>query len=84
MARRFFSFRDFDWVLLGFVLILSVVSVMEIKSATQQTKFHGFDTKQIGFLAIGLALMFVMSLIDYHRLSVTAGGGPISLSSAAT
>lgn len=68
MARRLFSFRDFDWVLLGFILALSVVSVLEIKSATLHTKFHGFDSKQIGFLAIGLLLMFVMSLIDYHRL----------------
>jgi len=62
------SFRDFDWILLGFVLILSVISVLEIKSATLHTKFHGFDTKQIGFLAVGLVLMFLISLIDYHRL----------------
>jgi rod shape determining protein RodA len=65
---RLSSYRDFDWVLLGFVLLLSVISVLEIKSATVHTKFHGFDTKQIGFLAIGLFLMFVISLIDYHRL----------------
>ena len=66
--RRLSSFRDFDWVLLGFVLVLSVVSVLEIHSATLHTKFHGFDHKQIGFLATGLGLMFLMSLIDYHRL----------------
>ena len=65
---RLSSFRDFDWVLLAFVSILSVISVLEIKSATLHTKFHGFDTKQIGFLAVGLVLMFLMSLIDYHRL----------------
>ena len=65
---RLSSFRDFDWVLLAFVGILSVISVLEIKSATLHTKFHGFDTKQIGFLAVGLVLMFFMSLIDYHRL----------------
>ena len=65
---RLSSFRDFDWVLLVFVAILSVISVLEIKSATLHTKFHGFDTKQIGFLAVGLVLMFLMSLIDYHRL----------------
>ena len=65
---RLSSYRDFDWVLLGFVLVLSVVSVLEIKSATAHTKFHGFDTKQIGFLAIGLMLMFLISLVDYHRL----------------
>jgi rod shape determining protein RodA len=66
--RRLSSYRDFDWVLLGFVLLLSVISVLEIKSATLMTKFRGFDHKQIGFLLVGLVLMFLISLIDYHRL----------------
>ncbi len=65
---RLSSYRDFDWVLLGFVLLLSLISVLEIKSATLHTKFHGFDHKQIQFLAVGLVLMFLISLIDYHRL----------------
>jgi rod shape determining protein RodA len=65
---RLSSYRDFDWVLLGFVMLLSVISVLEIKSATLHTKFHGFETKQIGFLAVGLLLMFLISMIDYHRL----------------
>ncbi len=66
--QRLSSYRDFDWILLGFVLLLSLISVLEIKSATLHTKFHGFDTKQIGFLAIGIVLMFIISFIDYHRL----------------
>ena len=61
-------FRDFDWTLLGFVLVLSILSVLEIRSATAMTKFHGFQVKQMGFLAIGLGLMFLMSLVDYHLL----------------
>jgi rod shape determining protein RodA len=65
---RLSSYRDFDWVLLGFVGVLSVISVLEIKSATLHTKFHGFDHKQIVFLAAGLLLMFLISAIDYHRL----------------
>jgi rod shape determining protein RodA len=65
---RLSSYRDFDWVLLGFVLLLSVISVLEIKSATLHTKFHGFDHKQIEFLAVGLVMMFIISLIDYHVL----------------
>jgi rod shape determining protein RodA len=65
---RLSSYRDFDWVLLGFVLLLSLISVLEIKSATLHTKFHGFDQKQIGFLVVGVVLMFFISLIDYHRL----------------
>jgi rod shape determining protein RodA len=65
---RLSSYRDFDWVLLGFVLLLSLISVLEIKSATLHTKFHGFDQKQIVFLAVGVVLMFIISAIDYHRL----------------
>lgn len=65
---RFSSFRDFDWPLLGMVLVLSIISILEIKSATLHTKFHGFDHKQIGFLVAGVVLMFLISLIDYHRL----------------
>ena len=40
-------FRDFDWVLLGFVLALTLLSVLEIRSATAMTKFHGFQQKQM-------------------------------------
>ena len=61
-------FRDFDWVLLGFVLVLSVISVLEIRSATAMTKFHGFQQKQMLFLGIGIVVMFAISLVDYHRL----------------
>ncbi len=60
--------RDFDWTLLVFVLIMSVISVIEIRSATATTKFHGFQVKQMEFIAVGLVLMFVVSVIDYHRL----------------
>ncbi len=65
---RLSSFRDFDWPLLSLIGILSVISVLEIKSATLMTKFRGFDHKQILFLLAGMVLMFLISLIDYHRL----------------
>jgi rod shape determining protein RodA len=66
--RRFLSFRDFDWTLLGFVLILSVFSILEIYSATLHTKFVGFHRMQTLWLLGGLVAMFVFSLIDYHLL----------------
>ena len=66
--RRLISFRDFDWVLLGFVLLLSTISVLEIYSATLHTKFIHFDQKQVFWLLGGLVSMFVLSLIDYHFL----------------
>jgi rod shape determining protein RodA len=66
--QRFLRLRDFDWVLLSFVLLLSVISVLEIYSATLHTKFVGFQTKQIFWLIGGSVAMLVLSLIDYHRL----------------
>jgi rod shape determining protein RodA len=66
--RRFLSFRDFDWTLLGMVLILCAVSVLEIYSATLHTKYVGYHSKQILWIAAGLTAMFVIAKIDYHRL----------------
>jgi rod shape determining protein RodA len=66
--RRFSSFRDFDWMLLTLVLLMSIISVLEIKSATLHTKFRGFEDKQIAFLLAGVVLMFLISVIDYHWL----------------
>jgi len=66
--RRFLSLRDFDWTLLGFVLILSVISILEIYSATMHTKFVGFHKMQVLWLIGGLVAMFVFSVIDYHFL----------------
>jgi rod shape determining protein RodA len=66
--RRFLSFNDFDWVLLGLVLVLSVISVLEIYSATLHTKFVGFDKNQVLWLFGGMIAMFAISLINYHRL----------------
>lgn len=61
-------YRDFDWMLLGLVLLLSLVSVLEIRSATEMTKFHGFHQKQMIFLGVGIVVMFVSARLDYHRL----------------
>jgi rod shape determining protein RodA len=68
LMRRFLSFRDFDWTLLGFVMLLSVISVFEIYSATMHTKFVGFYKQQMLWTLGGLLAMFAVSLIDYHRL----------------
>lgn len=81
--QRFLSFRDFDWALLGLVLLLSIISVFEIYSATLHTKFVGFHVKQIFWLCGGLTAMFLFSLINYHRLIDTIvwiyGGSIVAL-----
>jgi rod shape determining protein RodA len=68
-TRRSLSFfRDFDWILLSLVLLLSVISVFEIYSATLHTKFVGFHKSQMVYLGVGLVLMFVMAKISYQAL----------------
>jgi rod shape determining protein RodA len=65
---RFISFRDFDWLLLLFVLLVCGLGVMEIQSATVHTKFAGAHIRQMYWIAAGLGCMFVMSLINYTAL----------------
>jgi rod shape determining protein RodA len=66
--RRFMTFRDFDWALLGMVCLLCAVSVLEIYSATLHTKYTGFHTKQMFWIGAGMVAMFIFAKIDYHRL----------------
>ena len=65
---RYFSLRDFDWLLLTFVLLICGLGVMEIYSATLHTKFVAVHTKQVYWIMGGIVLMLLMSLIDYHAL----------------
>src|SRR5712671_6073303 len=65
---RYVSFRDFDWLLLGFVLLICGLGVMEIQSATVHTKFAGSHIKQIYWVLGGVAAMFLVSLVNYQAL----------------
>ena len=65
---RYVSFKDFDWALVGFVLVICTLGVFEIRSATEHTKFAGAHLKQIYWILGGLAGMFIMSLLNYHML----------------
>jgi rod shape determining protein RodA len=63
---RYVSFRDFDWPLLGFVLLICAIGVTEIYSATLHTKFAGAHIKQVYWIIGGVIGMFLMSLINYQ------------------
>jgi rod shape determining protein RodA len=65
---RYVSFRDFDWPLLGFVLLICAIGVTEIYSATLHTKFAGAHIKQIYWIIGGVIGMFLMSLINYQAM----------------
>jgi rod shape determining protein RodA len=65
---RYVSYRDFDWVLLGFVLIICGMGVMEIHSATMHTKFAGAHVRQVYWVVGGVGAMFLVSLVNYQAL----------------
>jgi len=75
------SVRDFDWWLLAISLVLCAVGVLQIYSATLDSKWRDAWWKQIIWIAISLVAMWLMTQIDYHTLlgqvpilySVTAG-----------
>jgi len=65
---RYISYRDFDWVLLALVLLICSLGVVEIYSATLNTKFAGVHIKQVYWILGGVALMFVVSVLSYQAL----------------
>ena len=67
MSFRTISLRDFDWLLLAALLILSTLGVVQIYSTTVNTAFAGAHAKQIVWIAIGIGLMFLMCRYDYHE-----------------
>ncbi len=67
MARHR-SFRDLDGWLLLLSLVICALGVLQIYSATHDTKWHNAWWKQVLWIVIGLALMWVITSIDYHTL----------------
>jgi rod shape determining protein RodA len=65
---RYVSYRDFDWVLMGFVLAICALGVAQIHSATEHTKFAGAHIRQVYWVLAGLGAMFLVSLLNYQAL----------------
>ena len=65
---RYVSFRDFDWLLFIFVLMICGLGIMEIRSATMHTKFAGAHVKQVYWVMGGVVAMFLASLFNYQAL----------------
>ncbi|HEY5130060.1 MAG TPA: rod shape-determining protein RodA [Bradyrhizobium sp.] len=66
--KRYISFRDFDWLLMLFVMAICAAGVIEIYSATFGTKFAGSHVRQVYWILGGLVAMLVVSRINYHVL----------------
>ena len=60
--------QDFDWPLLAIVGAISLIGVMEIYSSTHASAMSGMQWKQLIWIGVGVAGMFIISQIDYHTL----------------
>jgi rod shape determining protein RodA len=59
---------DYDWWLFGLVLAICALGVAEIYSATHASHLAGMYTRQLVWIGVGIAAMFVLSRVDYHRI----------------
>ena len=64
----FRTVRDLDWPLTIVTLALCALGVLQIYSATLNTKWEDAWWKQIIWVGTGFAMMWVVSLFDYHAL----------------
>jgi rod shape determining protein RodA len=60
--------HDFDWTLLAIVGAISGLGVAEIYSSTHASGMAGMQYRQLIWIAVGLAGMFLISRVDYHTL----------------
>ena len=66
------NWKQFDWLLLGVVLLLCLLSFAMIYSATMGTELTDLWVRQVGFVIAGVVLVFVVALLDYRQLSLFA------------
>jgi rod shape determining protein RodA len=63
------SLRDLDWGLLLTALVICSIGVLQIYSATQDVEVWASAWwKQILYILIGCALLWIIASIDYHTL----------------
>ena len=65
---RYLSIRDLDWTMILIALIICVVGVMQIFSATLDTSSQGAWWKQAVYIVGGLLLMWIALSVDYHSM----------------
>jgi rod shape determining protein RodA len=65
---RYRSLRDLDWPLMIVSMIICALGVLQIYSATHDTKWHNAWWKQVVWILAAAGIMWVFTSIDYHTL----------------
>ena len=61
--------KDFDWLLLGAPVLLSIISLTEIYSSTMSQGSDSYFLRQLVWVLVGIVLLFVIAATDYHTIS---------------
>jgi rod shape determining protein RodA len=62
------SIRDFDWPMFILACVICAIGVLQIFSATHDTKWSDAWWKQVIWIFSAIIVMWVATLIDYHTL----------------
>jgi len=62
------SIRDLDWVMLTLVVAICGLGVLQIFSATYDTRYSDAWWKQVVWILAGFFAMWIATMIDYHTL----------------
>src|SRR5512143_4000281 len=65
---RYRSFRDLDWSLLAITLIICSLGILQIYSATHDTKWSDAWWKQAVWVMVSIGMRWAASSVDYHTL----------------
>ncbi|MGD0841357.1 MAG: rod shape-determining protein RodA [Candidatus Acidiferrales bacterium] len=60
--------REYDWWLLTLVFAISGIGLLEIWSATHASHLAGMHWRQVFWIALGLAIMLLLSRVNYHTI----------------
>ena len=62
------KFKKTEWKIISYVILLIIIGLVALYSATTGTEFAEFK-KQIIWILIGIPIMLLMTFIDYRILS---------------
>ena len=68
MSRLIRHLKRLDWVIIGSVILLSVIGLVSMYSASSFRGEIDLFQKQVVFIGIGILVMFLMSLVDWRGL----------------
>lgn len=60
--------RDFDWLMAGAALLVGILGLLQVYSATSNTKFQSAFSQHVVWLALAVVIFVTVSRINYRHL----------------